>query len=108
MCIRDRIGYTPAIVAFAVAAVGLGVGATTGILALAQDSELEDLCPDAPRCDPQYADEVDRAETLGVVSTVGFIAFGAAAAAGVVLTIVAARSPAGPVQPTTTGLRVRF
>lgn len=84
----------PAAIAFTVGVAGLGIGAMSGVLALGSSSELEDRCPDR-RCGGGSVEDLREAEslrtsaqTLGTLSTVTFIAGGAATAAGVVLALV--------------------
>lgn len=102
-----RIGYAPAVIAFAAGGLGLALGATTGILALRQDSDLEGVCSSNGACSPDHAGEIDRLHTLSRLSTAGFIIGGVGVAAGVVLAIVAKRS--APVARTgDRGLVVRF
>ncbi len=103
-------GYVPAAIAFGVAAVGLGVGATTGVVALSEDGELEEACNvESATCPATQADQVAATERLGYASTIGFAVGGAALAAGVVLAIVAAssRAPEG-VEVGARGVRIRF
>lgn len=95
----------PAVVAFGIGAVGLGVGAVTGILSLGKVGELSDDCPQG-KCSPAQQKTIDSAGTLGTISTVGFIAGGVGVAAGVVL-LVALPGPKpttgrATVQPTAT------
>jgi hypothetical protein len=77
----------PALVAFGVGAVGLGVGGVTGILSLSNVSDLHARCP-GDRCAPSQQSEIDSTKTLGVVSTVGFVVGGAGVAAGAALLLL--------------------
>ena len=77
----------PPLVAFGVGAVGLGLGAITGAMSLANVSDLRSKCPDN-RCGPGQQATIDSTKTLGVVSTVGFVVGGVGAAAGVVLLLL--------------------
>jgi hypothetical protein len=82
---RDAGGsFLPASIAFGVGAVGLGVGAVTGILSLGKVHDIKKRCigNDCPTSDKEKA---DAARALGNVSTAGFIAGGAGVATGVVL-----------------------
>jgi hypothetical protein len=75
----------------AAGAVGLGVGAVTGILSLDKLSDVESGCPDYPLCpvdDKAGQDDLSSAKALGNVSTAAFIAGGVLAATGVVLLVV--------------------
>ena len=74
-------------VAIGVGAAGLIVGGVTGGLAMGKHSELEDNCPNGA-CPPDQQDNLDSFHTLGTVSTIGFIAGGVIAAAGIVLVVV--------------------
>jgi hypothetical protein len=67
---------------FAVAAVGLGVGTVTGILALSAKNDLTSSCV-ASRCGPDQYGTLDRGRTMGTVSTIAFIVGGAGAAVGI-------------------------
>lgn len=79
--------YVPAILAFGVAAAGVGVGVVTGVMTLSKQSDLATACPNKI-CGPAQHGDVDSANTLGLVSTISFIAAGGCAALGVVLLIV--------------------
>jgi len=78
---------TPAIVAYGVGGAALTMAAVAGGLAIAQANDVKAQCIDF-RCPSELRDEADRSQTLGTVSTVGFVVGGAAVAAGVVLTVV--------------------
>jgi hypothetical protein len=78
----------PAIVAFGVGAIGIGLGATFGIMAFGQAEDAKALC-NGNVCSPAAADAIDSSRTSGTISTIGFIAGGVGVAAGVVLLIVA-------------------
>jgi len=78
-----------------VAGVGValvGVGAVTGILTLNDASELKDRCPQNP-CPPDNESLADSVNTLGTISTVGFIAGGAAIGAGVLWLLLQPSDP---------------
>jgi hypothetical protein len=64
-----------------VAAVGLGVGAITGALALSKASTVSSACPNQ-HCTTNESSAISSGRTLGDISTVGFIAAGAFAALG--------------------------
>lgn len=78
-------------VALGVGGVGLGVGAITGLMALARVNTAKKLCV-GNDCDPAAAGDIDAANTLSHVSTVGF-ALGVVGA-GVGLYGIFARGPA--------------
>jgi hypothetical protein len=94
--------YVPAILAFGVAAAGVGVGAVTGVMTLSKQSDLQAACPNKI-CGPAQHGDVDSANTLGLVSTISFIAAGGVAAVGVVLLIVG--KPSKPAETTTAKIR---
>jgi len=79
---------TAGFVALGVGAAGLIVGGVTGGLAVGKHGELEDSCPGG-QCPADQQDTLDSYETLGMVSTIGFIAGGVLAASGLVLVLVA-------------------
>ena len=76
------LGYT----SLGLGAAGLVGFAVVGSLALAEKSKLDDHCPNAS-CSAAYRSEVDRYDTLRMLSTVTLIAGGALAATGVALLI---------------------
>jgi hypothetical protein len=82
-------------VGIGVGAAGLVVGAITGGLAMGKHSALVDACPNAA-CPPAEQDNLDSYRTLGLVSTIGFIAGGVLAAAGVVVVLTAPSSSEEP------------
>ncbi|WP_437659104.1 tetratricopeptide repeat protein [Sorangium sp. So ce1182] len=85
----------PAGLAFGLGAVGLGVGAATGIASLSKVSDIKSQC-DGRRCPAELQGDADAATTLGHVSTVGFIVGAASAAAGVVLLVVRSSGDGAP------------
>ena len=89
-------------VAFGVGGVGLGVGVVTGVLALGKHSDLASKCGGGT-CGPAQYSDVDSYNTLGLVSTIGFVVAGVGAAAGVTLLIL---QPKGDSAPPATGLRI--
>jgi hypothetical protein len=87
---QKTIGF----VALGVGAAGLLVGGITGGLAVSKHGEITESCPDG-HC-PQgsqgrFKTDVDSYNTLGTLSTIGFIAGGALAATGVILMLTAPR-----------------
>ena len=106
------IGYVPAAIAFALGGAGIVVGATTGILALTGNSDLEDRCPSVSACPADAQADIDRVSTFAVVSTTGFVVGGIGVAAGIVLAAVAAsqgdeREPSA-VRVTADGFSIAF
>jgi hypothetical protein len=71
-----------------VGAAGLVVGAITGGLAVGKHSSLTDACPNG-QCPASEQGDLDSYHTLGLVSTIGFIAGGVLAAAGLVVVLTA-------------------
>lgn len=82
----SRPSYVPAIAAFGVATLGLGVGVVTGALTLSEVAELDQRCPDR-RCYDNAAGAYESTDTLSTLSTVGFAVAGVAAAAGAALLV---------------------
>ena len=68
---------------FGVAAVGIGIGAVTGLMSLLKTNELKDVCPN-DRCPPGKEADIDSAKSLGNVSTAAFVVGGIGLAVGVV------------------------
>jgi hypothetical protein len=58
-----------------VGAVGAGIGAVTGILALGRASTVHDEC-DGTSCPPEAKKDVDSGRTVATISTVAFVAGG--------------------------------
>ncbi|WP_437575298.1 tetratricopeptide repeat protein [Sorangium sp. So ce887] len=85
----------PAGLAFGLGAVGIGVGAATGLVSLSKVSDIKERC-DGRRCPSELKGDADAATTLGHVSTVSFIVGAASAAAGVVLLVVRPGGDAAP------------
>lgn len=76
-------------IALGVGAAGLIVGGVTGGLAIGKHGDLTDACGDDGQCPTDQQANLDDFNTFGTVSTVGFIAGGVLAAAGLVLVLVA-------------------
>ena len=77
----------PAAIAFGVGAVGLGIGAVTGGIALGKVGDIKDQCADNV-CPRGLEGDVSSAGTLADVSTAGFIIGGVGVATGVVLFVL--------------------
>lgn len=90
---------TLAYAAFGVGGVGLVLGTITGLVAIGKKSDLNSMCTDG-RCPPSAQDTVDSYNTMGTLSTVGFIVGGVGIAAGAVLWLTAPKST-GALAPTT-------
>jgi hypothetical protein len=77
-------GTSPLVwVGLGVTVVGLGVGITSGALAMSRSSELEGVCTDYA-CPASRRSDIDSLSTLAHTSTVGFVVAGAGALLGVV------------------------
>jgi hypothetical protein len=88
---RKTLGF----VVLGVGGAGLVLGGITGGLALSKHSEIEQACGDGhcrPAQEPMLRSKVSAYETVGALSTIGFIAGGALAATGVVLIVTAPRA----------------
>ncbi len=72
----------PPLIVAGVGVAALGVGVVTGILTLSDASELKDRCPQNP-CPEDNESLANSVNTLGTVSTIGFVVGGAAIGAGV-------------------------
>jgi hypothetical protein len=70
-------------IGFTVAAVGVGVGAVTGLVAQSKSSNLDLTCP-ANQCRGTAASNLATAKSLATVSTVGFVVGGVGAVVGVI------------------------
>lgn len=73
--------------AFALGGAGIVVGGVAGILAMTKHNQLATDCRDRV-CGDAQKPSLDNYHTLGMVSTIGFVAGGVATAAGVVLVLV--------------------
>lgn len=84
----DDLTRVPAWIGFGLGAAGVGVGTAFGVLALNEQSALEEACPTFS-CDPEDRVLAEDAGLYADVSTAGFIVGGVGAAFGVVWLIVA-------------------
>jgi hypothetical protein len=73
---------------------GLAVGSVTGAMALSRKSDIDGRCPNKSDCPESVRSDLDTAKTLGLVSTVGFIAGGVGVVGGVVLLLTSGSTPA--------------
>jgi hypothetical protein len=78
---------------FGLAAVGIGVGSVTGLMAISSKSSAEKGCVNG-MCPPATWNDVDAARTSSTISTIAFAAAGAGAALAVVSYLVAPGKPA--------------
>jgi hypothetical protein len=83
----------PVYTAFGLGAVGIGVGAVTGGMALGAKSSLDLECPTKGNCPAGAQPDIDRLHTMSTVSTIGFIVGGVGIAAGVLLLAIRPGSP---------------
>ncbi|MBS2016563.1 MAG: PEGA domain-containing protein [Deltaproteobacteria bacterium] len=74
---------TLAYVGFGMAAVGLGVGTVTGVLALGAASEAEKNCPGGVCANEGQKSDAESGKTMGTISTIGFVVAGVGAAIGI-------------------------
>jgi hypothetical protein len=85
---RKTIGY----VVGGVGAAGIVTGAITGVIALSDHDTLKKNCPTGT-CAPKYQSDVNTYNTMGTISTVGFIVGGVGLVAGAVLILTAPKEP---------------
>ncbi|HEY1957154.1 MAG TPA: hypothetical protein VGH28_16155 [Polyangiaceae bacterium] len=83
---------TAGIVTLGVGVAGLIVGAITGGVALGDHDSLLKQCPTQKNCGSTLQGDIDSYDTIGALSTVGFIAGAVLAAAGIVMWVVAPSS----------------
>jgi hypothetical protein len=77
--------------AFALGGAGIVLGSVAGILAMTKNNQLATDCPNR-ECGPAHKGAYDSFHTFATVSTIGFVAGGVAAGAGVVLLLVKPQS----------------
>jgi len=77
----------PAVIAFGVGVVGIGVGGVFGAMAFSETSEVEERCG-GNKCPPSEAQALDDAKAKGTISTIGFVVGGVGLATGVVLLLM--------------------
>jgi hypothetical protein len=94
----------PAMAAFGVGAVGLGIGAGTGAAALGHMADIKRLCPGGGCATPDAQSEYTSTRTLGTASTVAFIVGGIGAAAGITLLVL--RPFGAPITPSAPSTQV--
>ena len=82
-------------VGIGVGAAGVALGAISGAIAGHKYGELEPKCANH-QCDPSDSSAVDSYTTFRTLSTVGFVAGGIVAAAGVTLLLTSPKSKAAP------------
>jgi hypothetical protein len=94
---------TLAFVMLGVGGVGLVTGGVTGFLAMQKKGDLD--CPDKT-CTGSQADDLDSANTMALVSTIGFGVGAAAAVVGVVLLATSNGSTEKPATASVAGVQV--
>jgi hypothetical protein len=87
---RKMLGF----VGLGIGVIGVGLGAVTGILALGKHGTLNDECPNG--CPSSAQSDIDGYHTMGLISTIGFIAGGVGLAGGAVLILTAPKDQAPP------------
>jgi hypothetical protein len=92
-------------VALGVGAAGLITGGVTGAMAMSKQSNLASACS-GHTCPPDQKSTLDSYNTLGAISTVGFIVGGVGAATGVVLLLLKPNFISAPAPASATGLHV--
>jgi hypothetical protein len=73
----------PAVAALSLGVVGLGVGATTGLMAISEAGGFRQACVGG-HCPVADASRLDSARTLATISTVGFVVAGAGLAGAII------------------------
>jgi hypothetical protein len=68
---------------FGLAIAGVAVGSVFGIMTLAKGSDAKTACPSGACTSQKAADDAKSGQTLGTISTIGFIVAGVGAAVGV-------------------------
>jgi hypothetical protein len=92
---------------FGLGAVGIGVGAVTGLLSISQVSDVKKDCPNDV-CPASRQGDLDSAKSLGTVSTIAFIAGGVGVGAGIVgLVLSSKEASAEPAAGTSAKVTVR-
>jgi len=97
----------PAYVALGVGAVGLGVGAVFGIVALGKKSDLDGACSNKVCPSSAQQDTIDSGKTAGTVSTIGFAVGIVGAGVGTYLLLTSGSSARSSAATTANPLRVR-
>lgn len=92
-----------AVFALGIGGAGLVAGTVTGILAISKKNDLE--CP-SKQCPPSQHDDLDSANTMAMISNVGFGVGIVGVALGTVLLVTGGKKEAPP-PAATTGLRAR-
>jgi len=86
---------------FGLGAVGVGVGAVTGILSFSKVSDVKKDCPNDV-CPASRQGDIDSAKSLGTVSTIAFIAGGVGVGAGILGLVLQSNESSREAPPGTT------
>jgi hypothetical protein len=112
---QSQARRTLAWVALGAGGAGLALGAVTGAFAMSKRSSLDENpgCADDHVCPRELSESVNSLNTMRTVSTVGFVAGGVLAGAGVVLMLTAPKRREAPsaslwMSPTSLGLSGQF
>lgn len=82
------------IAALSAGALGLGIGAVTGALALVKHQHAEELCPSHTGCSAEVLSDARAGKALSIASTVTLVAGALGAGTGAILLIMGRRSKA--------------
>ncbi len=85
---RKTAGY----VVGGIGVVGIGIGALTGLVAISDKNKLEKSCTNG-KCPSTQQSAVNSYNTMGTLSTLGFVVGGLALAGGIVLIVTAPKDP---------------
>lgn len=83
---------TAGIVVLGVGGAGVVLGAIFGLVAVGNKSDLDKTCPVKDMCPPGTQGKIDSANTMGWVSTIGFVAGGVAVAVGATMILISGGS----------------
>jgi hypothetical protein len=92
--VRGAKSIAPAVAAFGLGAVGVGVGTAFGLVALRNKSDLDLVCSDRA-CPPAAQGQIDTLRRTAVVSTIGFSAGALGIGAGVALLVLSSHRESG-------------
>ncbi len=85
------VSLWPAGLAFGIGGAGVVVGAAMGVVALSTKSSLDKECKTKTSCPASAQGDIDKLNTMGIGSTVGFVVGGAGVVTGIVLAVVLSR-----------------
>ena len=87
---------------FGLGAVGLGVGAVTGILSFSKVSDVKKDCDPNGVCPARLQGDLDSAKSLGTISTIAFVAGGIGVGAGIIGLVLQSKEPSSEAPPAAT------